>query len=76
MSKNSISRRGFVLKSAAGIGGLAVAQFATSAAVVENKLKKEQTKEDILKQKKVVIEENDVVIENDSFSLRDYKCQT
>jgi hypothetical protein len=70
MSKNNISRRGFVLKSAAGIGGLAVAQFATGAAVVENKLKKEQIKEDeILKQKNVIIEESDVVIENDELRL-------
>ena len=70
MSKNNISRRGFVLKSAAGIGGLAVAQFATGAAVVENKLKKDETKKDeLVKQKNIIIEESDVVIENDELRL-------
>src|ERR1035437_5693102 len=70
MSKNNISRRGFVLKSAVGIGGLAVSRYATGAAVMENKIKKTEAQEgEALKSKSIVIEENDVIIENDDVRL-------
>jgi hypothetical protein len=71
MSKDNISRRGFVLKTAAGIGGLAVSGYVTRAAAIGDKIKKTdaQKEEEALKSKSIVIEEGDVIIENDDVRL-------
>lgn len=71
MQKNNYTRRDFVLKSAAGIGGLAVAGYATQAATLEEKIGDASTNKYETSQPvgSVVIEENDVVIENDQMRL-------
>jgi hypothetical protein len=70
MSKNNMTRRGFVLKSAVGVGGLAVSRYSTSAAVIENKIKKAQTEDDeALQSKNFIPDEGDVIIENDEVKL-------
>ncbi len=71
MSDNNFSRRDFVRKSAASIGGLAVAGYAAQAATLEEKMGSA-----ILNNSKanppdhpVVFEENDVIIENEQMRL-------
>ncbi len=70
MSKSNISRRGFVLKSAAGIGSIAVAHYVTTAAAIENNTNRGQTKKrNELKSKTLTAEANDVILENDELKL-------
>lgn len=70
MAKNQISRRNFVFKSATGIGGLAVGRYAAGATEVEQRMEKitnpGQNNPD---QKRMVVQKDDVVIENDEFRL-------
>lgn len=70
MSKNQISRRNFVLKSAAGIGGLAVSPYAVSAARMEKKINGiNENEENAITSNNLIAREDDVVIENDEFKL-------
>lgn len=72
MSENNFSRRDFVRKSAAGIGGLAVAGYTAQANVLEKKINNASGLSDentIQKDKTFIAAESDVVIENDQLKL-------
>ena len=71
MEKN-ISRRGFVVKSAVGIGGLAISRYTEKAAYLKNKSdkvlpdgKSKGSKSEV----SFVPDKNDIVIENDALRL-------
>ena len=71
MSENNFTRRDFVLKSAAGIGGLAVAGYAARATTIEKKISDAAAdKSEAPQQNSLIAEdESDVVIENDQMKL-------
>ena len=70
MAKGHFTRRNFVLKSATGIGGLAISRYAANAAVVEKEMEKAQVNDsDKINSNSILAQEDDVIIENDELKL-------
>ncbi len=70
MSENNFTRRGFVRRSAAGIGGLAVAGYAAGATTIEEKTRNAAPGKDAVPQPdSFIAAADDAVIENDQVRL-------
>src|SRR5690625_2842718 len=70
--KDKLSRRGFVVKSAMGLGGLGLAPYSKPAHYLEEKTVKLESEENVTyfgENDNLKIDKEDVVIENDDFKL-------